>query len=166
MKTYQKGVLALTLASLLTGGVALASSARHGGIRVTDPVAMQNLPTEAHNGSIQMRGENEGAMAARARISAAEAARIATTVYPGKVVETQLGNENGWLIWEVTQQDAQGREIQLKLDAGNGNLLAAEFGDHEDGNYEDHEDHEDHEDSDGDEGHHGEHEDEAHERHG
>lgn len=160
MKTYQKGVLALTLASLLTGGVALATPAGNAGIQVTGPVAMQSLPTEAHNGSIQVKGENEGAMAAQARISAEEAVRIATTAHPGKVVETQLGNENGSLIWEVTQQDAQGREVQLKLDAGNGNLLAAEFGDHEDGNYEDHED------SDGDEGHHGEHEDEAHERHG
>ncbi len=160
MKTYQKGVLALTLASLLTGGVALASSAGNGGIRVTSPVAMQNLPTEARNGSIQVKGENEGAMATQARINVSEAARIATTAHPGKVVETHLGNENGSLIWEVTQQDTQGREIQLKLDAGNGNLLAAEFGDHEDGNYEDHED------SDSDKGRHSEHEDEIQEYHG
>jgi uncharacterized membrane protein YkoI len=160
MKTCQKGVLALTLASLLTGGVALATPAGNAGIRVTGPVAMQNLPTVAHNGSIQVKSENEGAMAAQARISAEEAVRIATTAHPGKVVETQLGNENGSLIWEITQQDAQGREVQLKLDAGNGNLLAAEFGDHEDGKYEDHED------SDGGEGHHGEHEGEAHEHHG
>lgn len=160
MKTYQKGVLALTLASLLTGGVALASSAGNAGIRVTGPVAMQNLPAEARNGSIQVKGEDEGAMAAQARISAEEAARIATQAHPGIVVETELGNENGSLIWEITQQDDQGRKVQLKLDAGNGNLLAAEFGDHEDGKYEDHED------SDVDEGRHGEHEDEAHERHG
>ncbi len=157
MKMYQKGVLALTLASLLTGGVALASSTGNAGIRVTGPVAMQNLPTEARNGSIQVKDENEGVMADQARISAAEAARIATQAHPGTVVETELGNENGSLIWEVTQQDVRGQEIQLKLDAGNGNLLAAEFGDHEDGN---------HEDSDSDEGRHGEHEDEAQERHG
>ena len=160
MKTYRKGVLALTLASLLTGGVALATPAGNAGIRVTGPVAIQNLPTEAHNGSIQVKGENEGAMAAQARISAEEAARIATRAHPGTVVETELGNENGSLIWEVTQQDAQGREVQLKLDAGNGNLLAAEFGDHEDENYQNHDD------SDGDEGRQGEHKDEAHERNG
>jgi len=160
MKTYQKGVLALTLATLLTSGVALASSAGNGGIQVTGPVALQNLPTEANHGSIQVKGENEGAMATQARISAAEATRIATTAHPGKVVETQLGNENGSLIWEVTQQDAKGGEIQLKLDAGNGRLLAVDFGEHEDGNYEDQED------SDSDEGRHGEQEDEGQERNG
>lgn len=160
MKTYQKGVLALTLASLLAGGAALATPAGGTGNPAKGPAAMQNLPTEARNGSIQVKGENERAMAAQARVSAAEAARIAASAHPGKIVETQLGNENGTLIWEVTQLDAQGREIQLKLDAGNGKLLAAEFGDHENGNYEERED------SDADEGRHGAHEDEGQERDG
>lgn len=158
MKTYRKSVIALSMVVLLSGGVAAASAANNSGTEVTGPVTLQNLPTEARNGSIQVKDENEGTMAALARISAVDAARIANTAHSGKVVETQLENENGSLIWEVTQQDVNGREIQLKLDAGNGYLLAADSEEHEDGNYEDHED------SDSDEGHHGEHED--HERNG
>lgn len=160
MKTYPKGVLALALTSLLAGSVALASQASGTVDPAGAPTPAQHLPTEARNGSIQVKGENEAALAAQSRITAVEAAQIATAARAGRIVETQLGNENGSLIWEVTQLDDQGREIQLKLDAGNGKLLAAEQGDHQDGNSEDRED------SDADEGRHGAHEDEGQGRDG
>jgi hypothetical protein len=138
MKKLKTTVIALAMGSILAGSSinAFAESANTGstspfeGIVVEDVVVIQQLPTEVQSGSIKVGDVNEQEMAKMAKLGASDALKIANTAAPGKVVEMQLGAENGFLMWEVTEIAADGQEVQLKLDAGNGRLLAAETGDH------------------------------------
>lgn len=102
------------------------------GLVVEDIVVIEKLPSEVRNGSVRVKDDDDAAMAGQARLTSSEAAKIATTALPGKVIETKLNDENGYLIWEVEIIDANGHETQLKIDAGNGRLLAAESEDDED----------------------------------
>jgi len=146
MKRLNKTMVALIIASVLTGSAVtvLAANAKNDGKPfegqvVKGTVMVKQFPHQVQIGSIHMKDGNEQAMSKQARISAEEAAQIAAKALPGKVVESQLGEENGYLIWEVSMLSADGKESQLKLDAGNGRLLAVEAGSDErdEGNYED-----------------------------
>lgn len=144
MKKLQATVVALTMGSVLAGSGMYAFAGNTDntdakpfeGIVVEDIVVVEQLPTDVQSGSIKVGDANDQAMAQMARLGAFDALQIATKASPGKVVELQLDEENGFLIWEVTELTADGQELQLKLDAGDGRLLAAETGDQD----EDHED--------------------------
>ncbi len=146
MKTSHKALLALSIAGVL-GGMSLGANAANvpAGSTAGLAAAIAQLPHEVQRGSIPVKADNEQAMATQARIGAAEAAQIAAKALPGKVVESQLDAENGYLIWEVSLLTDNGRETQLKLDAGNGQLLAAEQDERDEHPQDEHED-EDHED--------------------
>jgi uncharacterized membrane protein YkoI len=135
MKTVSKTLIALTAGGLLAGGLATLASAdpaqtgqdqAFAGVVVEDVVVMEQLPKEVQSGSIKLTDDSEEVMAAQSRISAVQAARIAATALPGKVVELKLDDENGYLIWGAEVIADQGQEAQLKIDAGNGRLLAGE----------------------------------------
>ncbi|MCK7549662.1 PepSY domain-containing protein [Marinobacter koreensis] len=96
---------------------------------VVEGIVVDQLPTDVQSGSIKVGDANEQTMVNMAKLGAFDALQIATEANPGKVVELQLNEENDFLIWEVTQLTADGEEMQLKLDAGDGRLLAAESGD-------------------------------------
>jgi len=133
MKPIRKSVIAITVTGVLTGTAvaALADTAKgkpFEGVVVEDVVILEQFPAEVQSGSVQAKDEGEKAMAARAKITSSEAARIAQTALPGKVIETQLDDENGYLVWEVEVIGDQGQEAQLKIDAGDGRLLAVEAG--------------------------------------
>jgi hypothetical protein len=148
MKKLHATVIAVAVGGALTGSAvyAFADNAGSGsqpfeGIVVEDVVAVEQLPSEVQQGSIKVGEANEQAMAGMARLGALDAINIATKAAPGKLTELQLDEESGYLIWEVTELGQDGQEVQLKLDAGNGRLLAAEVGDHqEDRGDKDHED--------------------------
>ena len=148
MKKLHATVIALAMGGLLTGSAVYASadnagsgSQPFGGIVVEDVVVAGQLPSEVQQGSIKVGEANEQAMAGLAKLGALDAINIATKAAPGKVTELQLDQENGYLIWDVTEVTPDGQEVQLKLDAGNGRLLAAEVGDHKgDRDDNDHED--------------------------
>jgi uncharacterized membrane protein YkoI len=65
-------------------------------------------------------------MAELARISSSDAAGIAARALPGKVVETKLKNENGYLVWKVETVNPDRKEVEFMIDAGNGRLLAVD----------------------------------------
>jgi hypothetical protein len=140
MKKLQATVVALTMGSVLAGSGMYAFAGNTDnrdakpfeGIVVEDIVMVEQLPTDVQSGSIKVGNDNEPAMAKLAKLGAVDALQIATKASPGRVVELQLNEENGFLIWEVTQWTADGEELQLKLDAGDGRLLAAELGGQDD----------------------------------
>jgi uncharacterized membrane protein YkoI len=53
------------------------------------------------------------------------------------VKEAELGDENGFVVWEVEVQASDGTFQEVKVDAGNGQILAQEAED--DGGSEDNE---------------------------
>ncbi len=140
MKKLHATVVALTMGSVLAGSGMYAFAENTGnadakpfeGIVVEGIVVVEQLPTEVQSGSIKVGDANEQAMANMAKLDAFDALQIAAKASPGKVVELQLDDENGFLIWEVAEMTPDGKELQLKLDAGDGRLLAAETGEHND----------------------------------
>lgn len=90
----------------------------------------------ALNGSIQTQesaDENEQQeqqrLSSQATVTKAEAERAALAAVPGTVASSQLGDENGSLIWEVDVTQADGSSVEVKVDAGNAKVLAQEAGD-------------------------------------
>lgn len=153
MKSVPKRVILITVTGVLTGTAlaALADTAKgkpFEGVVVEDVVVVDQFPTEVQGGSVQVKDDKEAALLAQAKLTSGEAARIAEKALSGKVVETQLEEENGYLVWEVELIGDQGQEHQLKIDAGDGRLLAIEAGEkgeHEEVN--DREDRDEHEHS-------------------
>lgn len=77
----------------------------------------------------QSEAEESSALAALATITDAEATEAAVGANPDATVDAvQLGNENGSVVYEVTMTDASGASLEVKVDAGNGAVLAQEAG--------------------------------------
>lgn len=158
MKSVKKSLIAIAVTTALAGAAVTtqaddAKGKTFDGVVVEGVVVMEQFPAEVQKGSIQVKDDNEQARAQQAKIDSSEAAAIAARALPGKVVKTKLDDENGYLIWEVEVLGDKDQETQLKIDAGNGHLLAidaGEEGDHQDGDHRDGEhkdgDHEDRED--------------------
>lgn len=64
-------------------------------------------------------------LASLAKVDRAQAERAALAEVPGTVTDAQLGNENGNVIWEVDVKGSDGAQHEVKIDAGNGTVLAA-----------------------------------------
>ncbi len=91
------------------------------------------------NGSVQapeIEGQSEAeesaALESLASITADDASQAALAANPGATInEVELENENGSVVYEVEMTDSSGAAIEVKIDAGNGALLAQESGDDE-----------------------------------
>ena len=146
MKITPKTLLLIAATGALSaGGLAALADAPKGepaaGAAVKAAVPLDQLPQEVRGGSVQVKKEDVQAMIARARVTSGEAARLAVTATNGKVLATKLDDDNGYLIWEVDVLDPHGKQTELKIDAGNGRLLAAASGtedEHEDRDEEKH----------------------------
>ncbi len=130
MKTLKTSLITLAIAGSLGSSFALLAETTKNkpfeGLLVEDVVVIEQLPTEVQSGSVRVKDDDDAAMASQARITASEAAKIATTALPGKIIEIELEDEDDYLIWEAKIVGANGHETELKIDAGNGRLLAAE----------------------------------------
>jgi hypothetical protein len=78
-------------------------------------------------------GENEAnetaALTALAKISEADATKAALAKFPGATIQkATLGDENGFVVWEIQLTDASKAAQEVKVDAGNGAILAVEAG--------------------------------------
>jgi hypothetical protein len=90
------------------------------------------------SGSIQVPQGVEGtedetaeaaALAKLAKVSEADARNAALAKFPGATIQKAgLGDENGSLVWEVELTEASGAAHEVKVDAGNGAILAVEAG--------------------------------------
>ncbi len=61
-----------------------------------------------------------------AKIDRAAAEKAALGAVPGTVKNAELGNENGYVVWEVEVAAQDGTLQEVKVDAGNGKVLAQE----------------------------------------
>jgi uncharacterized membrane protein YkoI len=144
MKAIHKTLVLITATLTASAVSALAGTAQGqpaSGAAAKAAVPLDQLPHEVQNGSVQVKKDDEQAMAAQASVSSEEAAKRAVRATHGKVLSTRLDDENGYLIWEVEVLGPQGKEAQLKIDAGNGRLLAAKIsgeGEHGDGDRDEH----------------------------
>ncbi len=146
---------------LLIGGLVFVGYHAATGFAAPAPVTTTAVPSTAttqtdHNkdeqqpsytGSISLGQQNDqgqdneaagdeasdAALASLAKITPAQAEKAALTAYPNAaVVGNSLGDENGYLVYEVTLKDAQGT-LEVKVDAGNSQVLATDKSDKQDG---------------------------------
>lgn len=88
------------------------------------------LSAEPAHGSISMRGdEPDSSLAQSAKLSQSQAEHAALQHTPGKVIGTELEEENNFLVWQVTVLAKDGTASELAVDAGNGEVLAMELED-------------------------------------
>lgn len=157
MKKVTAGALAATVLTL-GGGAALAAgqnpaTAQGGGAAATQEQG-QEEQDPSYTGSIKAPGgqdseneaegkETEQSEAADDKAEAAEEQQLqslakidqqateqaALRAVPGQAMETELGNENGYVVYEVEIKGDDGQTHEVKVDAGNGNVLAQEIDD-------------------------------------
>lgn len=95
------------------------------------PDSLQSLPSEVRKGSISVDENVENSQSKLAKIDITKAIQLAKTANSGQILEAALAHENGYLVWDIKEVGANGETIDLKIDAGTGNLLAANFDDNE-----------------------------------
>lgn len=144
----KRTIATLTVAGALglgaLGGAALADSPK--------PTAPVNPPatgttgpaqdTETHDpaytGSITVpqtsadgtEAQQSAALAGMAKITAEQASAAALAKFPGATIQkTELEDENGSLVWDVSLTDAKGAKQDVKVDAGNGAILSVQADD-------------------------------------
>jgi uncharacterized membrane protein YkoI len=85
---------------------------------------------QAPKGAEGQSEENESAaLTALAKISEADARKAALAKFPGATIHrATLEDENGSVVWAVELTDATKAPQELKVDAGNGAILAVEAG--------------------------------------
>ncbi len=86
--------------------------------------------SEGAEGTEGTEGANEtaesGALASLATVTPDEAAAAALKAVPGTVTDSQLEDENGYVVYSVYVTAADGSLTEVKIDAGNGSMLAQE----------------------------------------
>ncbi len=74
-------------------------------------------------GSIALKGNDEAEYARMAKESLDDAVKAALQVVPGKVLEVELENEDGYLVYDVEILKADRQIVDVKIDAGTGKFL-------------------------------------------
>ena len=94
-----------------------------------DPHIKGSIAAPAENEAVEGQ-DNEAAESRQlkglAKIDQAAAEKAALDAVPGTVRDAELGNENGFVVWEVEVQASDGTLQEVKVDAGNGQILAQE----------------------------------------
>jgi uncharacterized membrane protein YkoI len=67
-----------------------------------------------------------------AKIDKAAAEKAALDVVPGEVKKTELDDEDGFVVYDVDVLGKDGKTTELKVDAGDGKVLAQETEDNDD----------------------------------
>ncbi len=137
-------------------GIAAATTGQSGADTATTPASASRSAVD-HNegadegndagetrisGSIAAPAEQQGAeedsnaeqaaLAGLAKISEADAKTAALAAAPGTVNNVRLEDEDGFVVYAVEVTTANGL-VEVKIDAGNGKVLAQEAGDEHDG---------------------------------
>ncbi len=115
---------------LTLGVAALSGAATTPTPSPTAPAAEQDQDPSL-DGSIQAPEDESASEADEAKaleglatVSAADAEKAALAAVPGGTVNgTELGNENGSVVYEVDMTDANGKALEVKVDAGNAKVL-------------------------------------------
>ncbi len=75
-------------------------------------------------------GKEKAALAnLQTSVTMEEAIKIATTQFPGKVLEAELESEDGKAVYEVEILNTSGETRELEIDAQSGKILSSELED-------------------------------------
>lgn len=126
MKAMQKVILGLGLMMVLGIGVVSASAVVNNE-NPLDYVASITVPDNADGAQEMSEAQESAQLAPLAKITAEEAKTIAVGTVDGEIAKVELENENGNLVYsvEIAQNN---KELDVKIDAGNGNVLKIDDG--------------------------------------
>lgn len=112
------GTAAFAVLGLAGTGVAIAQSGGDGRVPYTSSVTVADTGRDSE--------ANDAALAALARITPEQARSAALAAVPGTAGAVELENEDGNVVFGVEVTTASGTRIDVKVDAGNGKVLAQE----------------------------------------
>ncbi len=79
---------------------------------------------EIHNGTIKLGNQAEADFPALAKLSFDQAIQKATSQVQGNVLKADLGDENGFLFYDIEVVKADNSIVDVKVDAGSGKVIA------------------------------------------
>jgi uncharacterized membrane protein YkoI len=94
---------------------------------------------EIRNGTIRIEKQSEVEFPSIAKISMDQAVKQALASVQGQVLKTELEDENGFLVYGVEVVNANKGIVDVKVDAGTGEVLAVEQDNQDKANEEGHE---------------------------
>ncbi len=95
-----------------------------GFIALSGVVMAQYDANEIQHGTINVSGHDEAAYPSLATVTFEQAAQKAIEAVPGSVLKTQLEDENGFLVYEIEMVTPDLKVMEIKVDAGSGEVLA------------------------------------------
>jgi uncharacterized membrane protein YkoI len=101
-----------------------------------NPSYVGSVPAPADNqpdnqGTAAAETQETAALQSLATVTSSQADQAGLAAVPGTVQQTQLENENGSVVYSVQIKGADGTVTDVKVDAGNGKVLAQQVGDGE-----------------------------------
>lgn len=99
----------------------------------TATIRVANAQDQKEKSSASGEASEAAQLASQAKITAEQAKAAALKAVPGQVAKVELDNENGNLVYSVEVKDTQGKSIDVKVDAGNGQVLTMELGKDQEG---------------------------------
>ncbi|MEF3169319.1 MAG: PepSY domain-containing protein [Deltaproteobacteria bacterium] len=81
---------------------------------------------EIQHGTISVSGHDEAAYPSLATVTFEQAVQKASEAVPGSVLKTQLEDENGFLVYGIEMVTPDRKVMEIKVDAGSGEVLAME----------------------------------------
>lgn len=94
------------------------------GDNTQDPSYTGSVPAPEDNGTNTSEADEAASLQALATITPDDAAAAALAAVPGTAGAVELDNENGFVVYSVEVIGADGTVIDVKVDAGNGQVLA------------------------------------------
>jgi len=89
--------------------------------------SLKDIPEDVESGSIEVDEDTpKTELSQLATVGIERAIAIAHQTLQGKIIKSELEEAEDYLVWEVEVIPEKGFPMQLKIDAGNGKLLAAE----------------------------------------
>lgn len=99
------------------------------GTEQQEPKITGSVQVPKTNGPEGSEADEAAALAKLAKITSAQAEQAALAKFPGATIaKTTLDDENGSLVYTVALTDASKAAQEVKVDAGNGTVLAVEAG--------------------------------------
>ena len=143
MSKQKKSWIAAAVGLLVIGAVGVAGATGSGGStedgdETQSPKYESSVTVDQKEHEGFSEAEESKSLEPLAKITADDAKKAATAELPGKVTEVELENENGALVYEVEIGDKE-----VKVDAGNGDILHTESDDDEPGHDDDEAGHDD-----------------------
>jgi uncharacterized membrane protein YkoI len=112
---------------LVGAGVAYANSSS------SETTTGDDEGDDSYKGSVSAPAHNEASLQKLAKIDQAAAEQAALKAVPGTVHETELEtSDNGYVIYDIEVAGDDGKSHEVKVDAGNGEILHQDLEDESD----------------------------------